>query len=227
MNRTRLWELLFLIVGVIHLIFVDHSLVVYATKPLLMPILAIILSQSKLDKSTRFFKFLMMALLWSMMGDIALMFVSHPPHYDYLFIVGLGSFLLAHLFYIISFNSHPNPGKGLISKLPILVLPILLYMFGMLTFLWKDLPQDLKIPVFVYSLAIGGMVVSVLNLKGEIPQRFFLMIITGALLFMISDSIIAINKFSLSVTIPFASVWIMAFYILGQYLIVRGSVGSG
>jgi len=99
-------------------------------------------------------------------------------------------------------------------------------MFGMLTFLWKDLPQDLKIPVFIYSLAIGAMVVSVLNLSGKIPQRAFLMMLIGALLFMISDSIIAINKFSLSVAIPFPSIWIMTFYLAGQYLIVRGSIGN-
>ena len=50
------------------------------------------------------------------------------------------------------------------------------------------------------------------------------MLFAGAFLFMISDTIIALNKFkSADLNIPFARIWIMSLYILGQFFIVMAS----
>jgi uncharacterized membrane protein YhhN len=44
----------------------------------------------------------------------------------------------------------------------------------------------------------------------------------GSVLFVISDSLLAVNKFVFA--LPYAPVWIMGTYLTAQYWIVRGMV---
>jgi uncharacterized membrane protein YhhN len=55
---------------------------------------------------------------------------------------------------------------------------------------------------------------------GYTNKKSFTLIFIGALFFMISDSLLAINKFLTPV--PLASLGIMFTYMLAQYLIVEG-----
>jgi uncharacterized membrane protein YhhN len=66
------------------------------------------------------------------------------------------------------------------------------------------------------------MVLSAMNNFGKVPKKAFLNSFLGALLFMVSDSIIAINTFVFPVA--FAGVFIMILYISGQYFIAKGFV---
>jgi len=52
----------------------------------------------------------------------------------------------------------------------------------------------------------------------------YLLVLFGAYLFIISDSLIAINKFIFSSELIFAQPIIMLLYIAGQYFIVRGII---
>ncbi len=65
------------------------------------------------------------------------------------------------------------------------------------------------------------MAISALHLRGQIEESAWKWLFGGALLFVASDTLLAVNRF----VIPLQGVgfWIMATYILAQYGIVRGN----
>jgi uncharacterized membrane protein YhhN len=78
----------------------------------------------------------------------------------------------------------------------------------------------LQIPVGIYTLVILGMLLTVLNRWRSVSTPSFAFTLFGAVQFVLSDSMIAINKFAM----PFvgASYAIMLLYAFGQWLIVEG-----
>ncbi|KAG1658291.1 p-aminobenzoyl-glutamate hydrolase subunit B [Nymphon striatum] len=78
----------------------------------------------------------------------------------------------------------------------------------------------LKVPVILYILGILAMVVTAYIRKENVTQSSFNLVFIGALFFVVSDSILAIDKFS--VGIPFAHILIMGTYATAQYLIMKG-----
>lgn len=148
-------------------------------------------------------KWLQGALVFSLLGDIILELPHILP-----FALGLGCFLIAHLMYIRTFLAPP------IQKLWWPIAPITLYC-GIL--FWYMLPNlgPLLVPVFIYVLVIAMMLWSAhvfsYTHKNPLP-------LIGAVLFVLSDSLIAINKF----ITPFsqARYVIIITYWLAQYLII-------
>jgi alkenylglycerophosphocholine hydrolase len=93
-------------------------------------------------------------------------------------------------------------------------------------FLRSNIESKLQIPVFCYAFIIGSMG---WRAAARIGSRFSTSWSTvgatlGALIFIASDSIIAINKFHSP--IPDAKLFIMITYYLGQYLIAGSVVGA-
>ena len=74
------------------------------------------------------------------------------------------------------------------------------------------------IPISAYATAIMWMGITAAERQAN--QKSYRFILIGATLFIISDSLIAINKFAFS--IPLSGLWVMATYIAAQYLIVEG-----
>jgi len=149
-----------------------------------------------------------------------LMFVS--SHGEHFFLMGLGSFLLAHLCYLFAFFKYRNKIQGWLKRRPLLAAPLILLLIGFQYYLIPDIAKAMQIPVVVYSLVIMMMVLAVLNLGGKISTNIFQVLFAGALLFMFSDMMIAINKFK--TPLPYSHILIMLTYLLGQYLIVQGSL---
>jgi uncharacterized membrane protein YhhN len=178
-----------------------HLTLIKITKPLLMPLLMIIATQSGIkDRS------LYIALFFSLLGDIFLMFQGQT-----FFILGLGSFLMAHLAYVVLFKTQfqLNLNKS---------LPIALAIFFYFLFLKKEIPNDLFIPVAVYCCVIALMAIFAV---GRITSaKSYQIVLLGAVLFVISDALIAYNKFH--ETLKYGSVWVMGTYGLAQYLILLG-----
>jgi uncharacterized membrane protein YhhN len=81
--------------------------------------------------------------------------------------------------------------------------------------------DGMRIPVIVYGLVISAMLVLALSLS-PLKERIGLFIVLGALLFVLSDSVLAINKFMRSFT--GAGVIIMLTYGMAQFFIVSGSI---
>lgn len=189
------------------------------TKPLLMPALALwfFLQADKVPQRLKIP--ILFALFCSMLGDTALLFADRKGM-EYCFLLGIGFFLVAHIFYIITFVRIVPLRKGFLKQKPELLLPVLLYLFSLLALLWESLAvENLQVPVAVYGTVISLMLLSVINLKNYISDTVFRILFFGALLFILSDSLIAISKF---LTKSDAGLAIMVTYLLGQFLLVYG-----
>jgi uncharacterized membrane protein YhhN len=162
-------------------------------------------------------KFLSVALTFSWMGDVILMFADKGEIY---FMLGLAAFLISHIAYIILFskqlriNSFRNKAIFWVG-----ITAIIVYLIVMLLLLSPTL-GDLKVPVFIYAIVLSTMLLFAFKgyLKWSKPASTYILL--GAVIFVSSDSILAFNKFY--EPIPFGSFLIMATYIIAQYLIVVG-----
>ncbi|MFY9307684.1 MAG: lysoplasmalogenase [Bacteroidia bacterium] len=160
-------------------------------------------------------------LAFSCLGDVLLIFQGR---HGLFFIGGLVSFLIAHLLYIAYYvrSSGSMPEKTLKGKY-IYFLVILIYGTTFYTVLYNNL-GDLRLPVAIYTAVLMGMNIFALNRYGRVNERSFIFVMTGALFFTLSDSLLALNKFLFP--LPLAGLWIMITYSAAQYLITEGVVCS-
>ena len=96
---------------------------------------------------------------------------------------------------------------------------VTLYLYGMLTLLFPTL-GDLKIPVSIYAFTISLMLIMAIRGSLTWQKPMNLLILNGAIAFVTSDSLLAINKFYNP--LPNATFLIMVTYIFAQYLITLG-----
>ncbi len=90
--------------------------------------------------------------------------------------------------------------------------------------LWDSLGTFL-IPVVVYATVIVSMSAFAFNMKNRVLGNIFQMLFTGAVLFVISDLIIAMKKFKYpELSEASSGLAIMATYLLGQFLLTLGMV---
>lgn len=151
-------------------------------------------------------------LFFSLFGDVLLINSKG-------FLAGLISFFIAHVFYIAAFIQ--NKSLDTILYLPT-ALPFLIFAFLILTLIYSGL-HKLKVPVILYLLVIVIMGWQALNQYIVDSSVFHLSAVIGASLFMISDSLIAINKFKKP--IKHERLAIMSTYYLGQWLIALSVLG--
>jgi uncharacterized membrane protein YhhN len=217
--KINFFTIIFTIIVVLELIFgsfESYTYWHYFTKPAIVITLLLFFIFNS-DHLNIFIKSVtILALLFSLLGDVLLMFVSNSEHF---FIAGLVSFLLAHIMYILVFLRDRNRKK---NSMPFIAF-LLLYATG-LFFLIKDGLGDLLIPVLVYMTVILVMATTAFMRKGIVIDRGYLYVFIGAVFFMVSDSLLATNKFY--TTLPFSNVCIMTTYAVAQFLIVLGILKS-
>ncbi|SHG23322.1 lysoplasmalogenase [Flavobacterium defluvii] len=196
------------------LLFLGYDSLDCYLKPALIPLLILGVYFSKKFQTK---KILLTALIFSWIGDVILLFAEIAEIY---FILGLVSFLISHIFYCILFNrqfKEKNKRNTIIFLIGSILIAV--YLIGMLSVLLPSL-GDLKIPVIVYASVISTMLLFAYNglliWKKPANQYVFL----GALFFVVSDSVLAINKFHFP--IQKSSFIIMLTYLVAQYLIVKG-----
>ena len=144
-------------------------------------------------------------LIFSGMGDVVLELPGKG-----LFVYGLGLFLIAHVFYIFAFAKHLKLNRNRAG----VAFAVLAYGIVMGALLAPNL-GPMMAPVLVYLLVILTMGVS-----AALGSANSMLLIIGAGLFILSDSLIAFNRF-LS-PIPGAGFWIMITYYPAQFLIAQG-----
>ncbi|MCP3932960.1 MAG: lysoplasmalogenase [Bacteroidetes bacterium] len=193
----------------------------YISKPALLILLSLYFYLQTKDNTTAFSRWIQAGLIFAIAGDVFLML----PGQEQFFLFGLGSFFCTQVCYAVGFSKYRSDEKGFIRQSPWWVLVFLTYLIGLMLFLWKGLADGLQIPVVVYGIAIISMCLATLNLANKLPKNIFIPLLIGVLLFLISDSLIAMNRFMYpTVSIPFPRFLIMLTYILAQYLIATRSV---
>ena len=185
-------------------------------KPLLMPVLmaAVFLRTAETRGRIK----IILALFFSFCGDVFLLFENKEVSF---FIGGLICFLIAHLFYISYFLQIKQSGDSPAKKYPYLLFLIVLYTGGLLYLLWPNL-GELKIPVVIYACIISTMFYLSLCVPYKLGRIVRQLFIVGAIFFVVSDSLLAINKFYKQFIT--ASILIRLTYCLAQYFIVKGFI---
>ncbi|MCK4750490.1 MAG: lysoplasmalogenase, partial [Bacteroidales bacterium] len=139
------------------------------------------------------------------------------------FYAGVGGFFFAQLTYIYVFTRYSEKGgRGYLQKNMIIGLLFLAYVAGIFALLYPNMEGIMKPVILIYALSLMGMSMMALNRKGRVGDASFLPVFIGSVLFVISDSMLALNKFYAE--FYQAGFWIMITYISAQYLIMRGLI---
>jgi uncharacterized membrane protein YhhN len=132
-----------------------------------------------------------------------------------LFLLGLGSFLIAHLVYIAMFRKYQALVWWKLGPARVAGLLVILVALGAVFGILRHSLGPMLIPVVVYSLVLCGMGISAMLADLGTPLAAI-----GALLFIASDSMIAIRKFRGPFPGHEPLIWIT--YYVAQLLILRG-----
>lgn len=195
------------------LLFIGQDEIAWYLKPILLPFLILETYSSENFKTKNL---LLSALVFSWIGDMILMFADKGELY---FIFGLVSFLIAHIIFIVLFIKQEKETTTTNKLFWIGLIIVGIYLFGMLSLLYPSL-GDLKIPVTVYAVTISTMLLMAIKGYFNWSKPYNQTVLLGALVFVSSDSILAINKFHSE--LPKSGFLIMITYIVAQFLITKG-----
>ncbi|MEN8123780.1 MAG: lysoplasmalogenase [Bacteroidota bacterium] len=203
---TKGLTVLFFTVSILDIIGValDNSLLQVIFKPMIMLSLIALYFYSVEKKNNGY----ILALAFSFLGDVLLMDKSN------LFLYGIAAFLMTQIIYIKLIID--QLGKTTLQQKIIAIFPFAIFIIVLLNVLKSNLNEFL-IPVNIYGLTISIFgIVSLLNYISDRSQTSLILLV-GAILFILSDSMIALHKFHEPKSIyPIAT---MITYVLAQYLI--------
>jgi uncharacterized membrane protein YhhN len=235
MNKTyrALISTLYLIVLAIDCLLILNKSEEYRlyTKPLLMPLLYILMAVQTSEGSHRRSKLILtFAIFLSFGGDFVLLYDSDKSY----FMLGLICFLLALISYSLFFLRLKHLSTKRIISLLVTAVVVIAYMYLLLSNLWSGITdQGLEAPVIIYSAALGFLLFTAINTSASrrIRKVAYQNFIPGAILFIVSDSFLAINKFAVMSDKTHASqlhiiylLTIIVSYGLAQLLLVSGAV---
>jgi uncharacterized membrane protein YhhN len=187
-------------------------------KPLLIPILILFLYFYPISvKDGK--KTIILGLIFSWLGDTLLIFENFNSLF---FILSLLFFLAANItytYYFLSINQTSPYAISFIHKQPWWISIIILY--GCF-FIWLIFPylQEAKVPIIIYAAVICTMLISTLHIFNRINKPTNCRYILSALLFLLSSSLFAINKFYYP--IPYCGAFVLLTYAAGQFFIIKG-----
>lgn len=213
---TRIVFFLFCIISLIEISLValgQQELRIYS-KPLIIPLLGLVYLQSTPRRKSFFQDAVLIALLFSWVGDILLQLEG-------LFVPGLLAFLTAHIFYIVFFMRTVSQSDSFFKLRPVMIIAVIAYLIELMYLLWPTL-GEMKAPVLVYGITISTMLSVAFWQYQKLENKTALYFIIGASLFVLSDSLLALDKFRSSFS--FAGISIMSTYILAQLFIVLGAI---
>ncbi|MBL7473644.1 lysoplasmalogenase [Robertkochia sediminum] len=183
------------------------------TKPLILIALMIFFVWKAFPLKNRRSWLFLGGLFFSFLGDGFL-------NYEGYFLPGLLAFFTAHVCYIAAFSM--RKGFRQIWKTPI---PYLTLSYAIGVFLWLE-PHlgALKPYVVLYMIILVALVIALLSRKAMVSPSAYIIGLVGGYLFLLSDSLLAINKFAA----PFflAPQAIMITYALAQFLLLKSFLTS-
>lgn len=190
--------------------YAEHTVAYALLKPIpLLLLLACVWLVADRQRRAKPTWLLLAGLAFSMQGDVWLLLEQG-------FIPGLASFWLAHACYIALFRQDAPWRRN-----PLALLLCVGAGTGLYAYLaTHGLPVSLRLPVAAYATVIALMAAQALGRASSQHSRAARTVAWGALFFMFSDTVLAINKFVQPV--PAAQLWILGSYYLAQWLIVYG-----
>lgn len=203
MNITAILSIVALISGILTIYgkLRENELLQFIFKPLTMLAIILLVFFNSSSPMSFYEKAILVGLVFSTIGDVFLI------EQDRFFVQGLVAFLLGHICYIIAFWTNPNLLSGSIY---------LTYVAFFLSILWKYL-RSLKIPVIIYAVVLALMSWMALSRTIENHNHHTFHAFVGSVSFVISDSLLAFNKFKSPIRL--AHIWILATYFLAQWFI--------
>ena len=216
--KKQIWIICFIGILAIHLAGIEFNIQVleYVIKPMIVIWLMLYFLSQTVSINSGLKKWIIGALFFSWAGDVLLMFQQNNSIF---FLLGLSAFLIAHIFYIVFFNRLRV--KENVRGNVWLLLIVAVYYGSLITLLYSHL-GGMKLPVLVYGVVISCMfmlAMHMLSIKNKAAGKWMMI---GALLFVMSDSLLAVNKFYQPFKI--AAVAIMITYGLAQLFIVEGAI---
>lgn len=167
--------------------------------------------------SSRYARRMAAGMLASLAGDIFLMLPQDA------FVPGLVAFLLAHLCFIFALLDDSRFGER-----PLGMLACVAYGALNLWALWPSLPDALHVPVVVYVLVLacmgGQAVVRARRHAADALAGSAQWSMAGALIFMLSDTLLAWDRFRF--VIPLSGLWVLATYYAALWCLARSVRGS-
>ena len=152
----------------------------YIAKPAIVMSLIFLFQKESENIPSKQKGFVLFALFFSVVGDILLMFTEKS---ELFFIFGLVAFLIAHCCYTLVFFKQRTKGNWRLY-----ILMMLIVYAGFFLALIKSSLANLLLPVVLYILVILTMAYTSFLRKGAVSQQSYLLVVIGALLFLISDS---------------------------------------
>lgn len=216
------WALVYTAIGICEVLShaVDLLWLHFITKPMLMPAIMMYYQQNATTLNSLSIS-CVGALICCWIGDIFLL-MKHIRKY---FMAGVVCFLIGHLLLIYTFyeQSWPQRTTETVSDINLMniylsIPPIVLGIVTVGTI--YPYMSSLRNIVIVYGCIITLMAVRSASRYGYTSMESFWTIYYGSIIFLISDSLLAVNKFYRP--LPKADVWIMSTYIVAVYMIIQG-----
>ena len=214
-------SVIYFIIGLICIILLNQPsfLPGLISKVLIIPVLVILFLVNLNPRKDRLHALMLSGLFLSWAGDVVLEFSNNNGN---MFLTGLVCFLLAHIMYFIVFFITPGR-NSIVTNRVWLLIPVIMYGLVLVFYLYADL-SEMRLPVIIYAAVILTMLSGAINRIEKVNRKSYYLVLAGAVLFVISDSSIAINKFSYQ--FESSGIVIMSTYIVAQYLIVAGYISQ-
>ena len=162
-------------------------------------------------------RWIVIGLVFSLAGDVALLWPVQG------FLVGLVAFLLGHVSYLVALTRRT---RFLASPPAFAVWAIVAA--SVLAGLWAGVPTQLRAPVLVYVCALAAMAAQATSVwlarRGTPDAARWRTVAIGAALFVLSDAILATDKFVGGIPMP--TLWNLAIYWVAQWFIARAAVDA-
>jgi len=198
MAPKSLYLTLILVIGISAIVLQELDMTLFYGIAKSLTTIAIIFFASGNRSMSRLSAQMVTALIFCLLGDIALI-------WDHLFLMGLAFFLIAHLLFIRALSSRFG-----FRLAPVALIFALALILGMSFYLWSGLDNTLKIAIPIYATVIGLMGAQAISIGLRRRSSIRTQIALGGTLFILSDALLGINAFK--EPFDFSGVFILSTY---------------
>lgn len=208
---ARAWALAFLLVSAVHLgaLLASADTVADAAQALLMPALAGFVATATRWPRGHLVRWTLVALGASWLGDS----LPAPLDGDAAFLAMVGCFLVAQVAYVVAFAPHVR--RSVVYRRPVALVGYGVVLAGLVAWCAPH-AGSMLLPVAVY----GGCLVAMAVLATGLSR----LAAVGGAVFVVSDSLIALDYFVPAWHLPGQDVWVMVTYLVGQALLALAVV---